>query len=67
MESPDDATFAALRDRFRAGIPTRSLKEEMQDTAHIYELLAKLGGEKLVGPAREMAPGTFWSAALNGI
>ncbi|PTW61983.1 NitT/TauT family transport system substrate-binding protein [Breoghania corrubedonensis] len=66
MGAEDDATFTALRDRFRAGIPERPLKAEIQDTAHIYRLLAKLGGEKLVGPATEMAPGTFWHALVDG-
>lgn len=50
-----------LRDRYREGIPDRPVAEENQDAARLYEILAELGGEKLVGPARTMAPGTFWS------
>jgi NitT/TauT family transport system substrate-binding protein len=62
----DDATLTALRDSFREGIPTRPLSEEMADTETVYALLAKLGGEKLVGPSQTMAPGTFWSVLAGG-
>jgi len=62
----DDATLFALRDRFREGIPDRPLSEEMADTAKVYEILAELGGEKLVGAAKTMAPGTFWPVLVNG-
>lgn len=62
----DDATLAALRDRFREGIPERPLSEEMADTAKVYDLLAALGGERLVGNASTMAPGTFWPALADG-
>ncbi|WP_037422790.1 ABC transporter substrate-binding protein [Sinorhizobium sp. CCBAU 05631] len=51
-----------LRDRYREGIPNRPLAEEESDAAKLYEVLAQLGGEKLVGEARQMAPGTFWAA-----
>lgn len=50
-----------LRDRYREGIPTRPIAEEEADAAKLYAVLAAVGGEKLVGEAREMAPGTFWS------
>ncbi len=62
----DDATLIALRDRFREGIPARSLSEEMTDTAAVYSFLAELGGEKLVGKSKTMAPGTFWTVLVNG-
>ena len=52
-----------LRDRFREGIPTRALDEEIADTTLIYGLLAELGGEKLVGDAPEMVEGTYWTGA----
>ena len=53
--------LAKLRDRYREGIPTRPIAEEEADAAKLYRVLAELGGEKLVGTAPEMAPGTFWS------
>lgn len=49
-----------LRDHFRQGIPRRPVAEEAADAARLYRVLAGIGGEKLVGPALEMAPGTFW-------
>lgn len=51
-----------LRDRYREGIPRRPVSEEERDAAKLYEVLSALGGEKLVGKAREMAPGTYWAA-----
>jgi NitT/TauT family transport system substrate-binding protein len=51
-----------LRDRYREGIPKRPLAEEESDAGKLYAVLADLGGERLVGEARQMAPGTFWAA-----
>lgn len=62
----NDATLIALRDHFREGIPERPLSEEIADTAKVYALLAELGGERLVGNAKAMAPGTFWPALSDG-
>lgn len=62
----DDATLAALRKHFRAGIPARPLSEEMADTAQVFALLAELGGKKLVGSSETMAPGTFWPVLVDG-
>jgi NitT/TauT family transport system substrate-binding protein len=55
-----DATFDALRRRYREGIPERSAAENEADAKILYQFLRELGGEKLVGPATELAPGTFW-------
>ncbi|MCA1493943.1 ABC transporter substrate-binding protein [Ensifer sp. NBAIM29] len=51
-----------LRDRYREGIPKRPVAEEESDAAKLYDVLADLGGARLVGEARQMAPGTFWAA-----
>ncbi|MER9226329.1 ABC transporter substrate-binding protein [Mesorhizobium sp. M0664] len=50
-----------LRDRYRQGIPRRPVAEEAADAGKLYRVLAAIGGEKLVGRAPEMAPGTFWA------
>lgn len=55
----------ALRDNFRSGIPSRALGEEIEDAGHLYSLLSKLGGEKLVGSAQTMADGTYWSGLAS--
>jgi NitT/TauT family transport system substrate-binding protein len=55
-----DATFDALRRRYREGIPERSTAENEADAKVLYQFLRELGGEKLVGPGTDLAPGTFW-------
>lgn len=56
----DGKELAKLRDRYREGIPRRPVAEEAADAGRLYRVLARIGGEKLVGSAPEMAPGTFW-------
>ena len=55
-----DATFEALKRRYREGIPERSSADNEADAKVLYQFLRELGGEKLVGPGTELAPGTFW-------
>lgn len=55
-----EATFEALRRRFREGIPDRQIRAEEADAKILYQFLRELGGSKLVGPGTELAPGTFW-------
>jgi NitT/TauT family transport system substrate-binding protein len=55
-----------LRDRYREGIPRRPVAEEEADAGKLYRVLAEIGGEKLVGSAPEMAPGTFWRGLADG-
>jgi NitT/TauT family transport system substrate-binding protein len=66
MKASDDAVFSTLVKRYRQGIPSRPIAEEEADTARIYDYLARVGGEKLVGKAKAMEPGTFWSVLTNG-
>jgi len=54
-----------LRDRYRQGIPARSIAEEEADAGKLFRVLAEIGGEKLVGSAPDMAPGTFWRELAN--
>ncbi|RFC66783.1 MULTISPECIES: ABC transporter substrate-binding protein [Mesorhizobium] len=54
-----------LRDRYREGIPTRPIVDDASDAAKLYEVLASVGGEKLVGKAATMAPGTYWSGLFE--
>lgn len=54
------ATLKAYRDRYREGIPERSVEADAKDAAALYRVLAKLGGKELVGDAKELAPGTFY-------
>ncbi|HEY2136854.1 MAG TPA: ABC transporter substrate-binding protein [Xanthobacteraceae bacterium] len=56
----DAATLKVYRDRYRAGIPRRPITEEESDARILFRVLARLGGAELVGPADELAPGTFY-------
>ncbi len=62
MKAADEATFAALRDGFRAGIPGRWGEAERVDARRLFAIMAKLGGAELVGKSSELQPGTFWDA-----
>ena len=55
-----EATFEALRRRYREGIPERPIVAEEADAKVLYQFLRELGGAKLVGSGTELAPGTFW-------
>jgi len=67
MNIDDDAVFENTVARYREGIPNRPIAEEEADTAKIYDRLAEIGGEDLVGSATTMAPGTFWSVLKEGM
>jgi len=56
----NEATFEALRRRYREGIPERPMTSEEFDAKVLYQFLRELGGSKLVGSGTELAPGTFW-------
>jgi NitT/TauT family transport system substrate-binding protein len=60
--APDAATLRAYRDRYREGIPRRPVADEEADARILYRVLADIGGRELVGPARELDPGTFYHA-----
>lgn len=58
MRAKADADFEALKAGFKAGIPaTGPINEE--DAAELLALMAKLGGEKLVGKATNLPSGVF--------
>jgi NitT/TauT family transport system substrate-binding protein len=54
------AALDIYRQRYREGIPHRPLAEEVTDARALYRVLAEVGGTDLVGPARELDPGTFY-------
>jgi NitT/TauT family transport system substrate-binding protein len=60
--APDTATLRAYRDRYREGIPRRPIADEEADAVILFRVLAAAGGSELVGPARELEPGTFYRA-----
>lgn len=58
----DAAALDIYRRRYLEGLPRRRLAEEAADAQRLYRVLADIGGADLVGPARELAPGTFYGA-----
>ena len=60
-KAEDDQVFTTLRSAFRAGIPTSYGDAEIQSSARLFEILAKIGGEKLVGKSTTLTDGTFWT------
>ncbi len=59
-KAEDDKTLRALRNGYRAGIPSRFGDAEIRAAAQVFEILAREGGEELVGPSAGLSPGTFW-------
>jgi len=58
----DPAMLRTYRERYRDGIPRRSIDDEEKDARVLYRVLAEIGGRDLVGPAPELDPGTFYHA-----
>src|SRR5215813_7581379 len=63
MRVTDLDALAIYRQRYGEGIVRRSLAEEEADARALYLVLAEIGGSELVGPARELAAGTFYRPA----
>jgi NitT/TauT family transport system substrate-binding protein len=58
----DAALLRTYRNRYREGIPRRSVDDEEADARILYRVLAEIGGRDLVGSAPELDPGTFYHA-----
>jgi NitT/TauT family transport system substrate-binding protein len=56
------AVLDVYRQRYLEGIPRRPLGAEVADARTLYAVLADIGGADLVGPARALDPGTFYTA-----
>ena len=61
----DPAAIAIYRRRYLDGIPRRSVGEEAADARALYRVLADAGGADLVGPARELDPGTYYTGETS--
>jgi NitT/TauT family transport system substrate-binding protein len=64
-EADDEATFVALRDAYRSGIPKSDDDAGAAAANKIFSVLAETGGSDLAGDSRELAPGTFWSGLTH--
>jgi len=61
----DPAALALYRTGYSEGIPRRPVAEEETDARGLYHILADIGGTELVGPARELEPGSFYRHAAG--
>ncbi len=65
VRAGDKNALAIYRQRYAAGIFRRPIAEEEADARALYRVLAEIGGTELVGPAKELAPGTFYRPAAE--
>ncbi|MFH6786389.1 MULTISPECIES: ABC transporter substrate-binding protein [Methylobacterium] len=66
MAAEDEATYATLKRAFVEGIPRRTASAERTDAERLYAVLARLGGERLVGAATTLPEGLYWDGGPNG-
>lgn len=60
MRAENQATFLALKDGYRAGVPRVSIASAEAVAQQVFSILAAEGGRELVGSAQALEPGTFW-------
>lgn len=60
MKAETPAMFTALRGAFRDGVASCFTDKDIQAAKSTFEILAKLGGKKLVGKSTQLSDGTFW-------
>jgi NitT/TauT family transport system substrate-binding protein len=60
MQAEDEATFEALKRYFIDGIPRRGTRAERDDADRLLDVLVRIGGERLAGPARRSPAGLYW-------
>jgi NitT/TauT family transport system substrate-binding protein len=61
----DDAALAVYRQRYLEGAPKRSIAEQAADARILFRRLAEVGGETLVGKAKELDTGLFYDPAAS--
>ena len=60
LKVDSDASLQALRQAYRAGIPPCFGAAQIAAAEQVFAILAKEGGEELVGTSHELSEGTFW-------
>jgi NitT/TauT family transport system substrate-binding protein len=61
----DPAALEIYRKRYLEGVAHRSIADEEADARKLYQVLAGIGGAKLVGPAADLDAGTFYKDAVG--
>ncbi len=59
-KADDVPTLEALKDNYREGIPHRFGPDELAAAERVFSILAREGGEELVGRSTTLTAGTFW-------
>jgi NitT/TauT family transport system substrate-binding protein len=59
----NDKTLIHLRDAYREGIASCFGKPELEAVKQVFEILAREGGEALVGKQTHLSEGTFWQGS----
>jgi len=67
VSAGDAAALKLYRDRYREGIPHRSIDDEEADARILFGVLATQGGAGLVGEAAALEPGTFFRAGSRSM
>jgi len=62
IPAKDKATLDLYRKRYVEAQPKGSVESQEADAAKLFAVLAAIGGEALVGPARTLPPGAFYKA-----
>ena len=66
LRAEDEATLHALRDGYRAGIPYCFGEPEVRAARRVFEIMAREGGNELVGSSGALSAGTFWQGYQIG-
>lgn len=61
----DDSALAVYRQRYLEGVPKRTIAQEAVDASVLYRRLAAVGGDALVGKAKELDPGLFYDPGTS--
>jgi NitT/TauT family transport system substrate-binding protein len=61
----DDATLEVYRQRYLEGVPKRTVADEAADAGILYRRLKEIGGQKLVGEAKEFDAALFYDPAAG--
>jgi NitT/TauT family transport system substrate-binding protein len=61
----DDAALAVYRQRYLEGVPKRTVADEAADARILYRRLREIGGQELVGKAKELDAGLFYDPATG--
>lgn len=62
MMADDDKLFSNLKAIYREGIPDKDFNTlQINGSKKLYSILSEIGGRELVGKAKTLSPGTFWT------